>query len=296
MKLSYTFSGHESFPCRQFWLKKGYDFVRAGGHFSSNDAIVRLGVGKNMVASIQYWMRAFGLMDADGNLTQLAHALLADDGYDPYLEDIGTLWLLHYLLLVTEHASIYSLVFNELRKQRIDFTRKQVIDFLDRTNRETGINVSPKTLRTDVDVLIRTYLSVTGRTTNPEDDFVALLIDLYLVQRMERANEAGETVYRIESKDRDALPTEVLLFALLHQNRGDSFSFAQLMAGPNNVGNIFALTRNGLQRHIDRVVSSTPDVVFTDNAGIRELQFIRRPDPMVVLEGYYQNAQVFAFS
>ena len=23
----YTFSGHESFPCKTLWLKKGYDFV-----------------------------------------------------------------------------------------------------------------------------------------------------------------------------------------------------------------------------------------------------------------------------
>lgn len=25
----YTFSGHESFPCKTLWLKKGYDFVNA---------------------------------------------------------------------------------------------------------------------------------------------------------------------------------------------------------------------------------------------------------------------------
>ena len=27
MKNKYTFSGHESFPCKSLWLKKGYDFV-----------------------------------------------------------------------------------------------------------------------------------------------------------------------------------------------------------------------------------------------------------------------------
>lgn len=27
MNTNFTFSGHESFPCRSLWLKKGYDFV-----------------------------------------------------------------------------------------------------------------------------------------------------------------------------------------------------------------------------------------------------------------------------
>ncbi|MDX9931639.1 MAG: DUF4007 family protein, partial [Bacteroidales bacterium] len=26
--IKYTFSGHDSFQCRQLWLKKGYDFVK----------------------------------------------------------------------------------------------------------------------------------------------------------------------------------------------------------------------------------------------------------------------------
>ena len=27
--VKYSFSGHESFPCKSLWLKKGYDFVMA---------------------------------------------------------------------------------------------------------------------------------------------------------------------------------------------------------------------------------------------------------------------------
>ena len=49
-----TFSGHESFTCRQFWLKKGYDFLIAGHSFADPDAVVHLGVGKNMVSAIHY--------------------------------------------------------------------------------------------------------------------------------------------------------------------------------------------------------------------------------------------------
>ena len=44
-----SFSGHESFHCRNVWLKKGYDFLQLKHKFSEPTAVVNLGVGKNMV-------------------------------------------------------------------------------------------------------------------------------------------------------------------------------------------------------------------------------------------------------
>ena len=39
----YVFSGHESFPCKTLWLKKGYDFVVQGKDFNSPEAVIDLG-------------------------------------------------------------------------------------------------------------------------------------------------------------------------------------------------------------------------------------------------------------
>lgn len=61
----YSFSGHETFYCKSLWLKKGYDFLKKGNSFNNDDAVVKLGVGKNMVSSIRYWLKAFGLTKAD---------------------------------------------------------------------------------------------------------------------------------------------------------------------------------------------------------------------------------------
>lgn len=63
MANKHTFSGHESFPCKALWLKKGYDFVVAGKDFNRHEAVIELGVGKNMVAAIRFWMRAFGIIN-----------------------------------------------------------------------------------------------------------------------------------------------------------------------------------------------------------------------------------------
>ena len=117
--VKYSFSGHESFYCKSLWLKKGYDFVSANKNFNSEDAVVDLGVGKNMVASIRYWLRAFDLLDKKGNTTEIADYLFNnEDGRDPYIEDLGTLWLLHYLLVKTELASIYKLFFIGFQREK----------------------------------------------------------------------------------------------------------------------------------------------------------------------------------
>ena len=59
---SLKFSGHESFHCRPFWLKKGFDHIVSGKTFN-DQAGVELGVGRNMIASIRFWMKAFDLID-----------------------------------------------------------------------------------------------------------------------------------------------------------------------------------------------------------------------------------------
>jgi hypothetical protein len=49
------FSGHESFHCRPFWLKKGFDFMNTNQQFTDK-AGIELGVGKNMAGSIRFWL------------------------------------------------------------------------------------------------------------------------------------------------------------------------------------------------------------------------------------------------
>ena len=97
--IKFTFSGHESFPCKTLWLKKGYEYIKANRDFNSSDAVVHLGVGKNMVSSIRYWYKAFGL-NKDAESSWIADYIFDSvKGKDPFVEDIGTLWLLHFLLI-----------------------------------------------------------------------------------------------------------------------------------------------------------------------------------------------------
>ena len=90
--------------------------MNEGVNFSSPDAVATLGVGKNMVASIRFWFRAFGLSVNDIP-TSFAQSIFDKEcGYDPYLEDEGTLWLLHYFLLTHD---IIHILFAKIKQKSI---------------------------------------------------------------------------------------------------------------------------------------------------------------------------------
>lgn len=277
-----TFSGHETFQCRHLWLKKGYDFVSKDMSFTADDAVVELGVGKNMVASIRYWMRAFDLLGEGDKLTDFAHWLFSDEGKDPYLEDDANLWLLHYNLVRKGYASSYNLIFNELRKERIEFNKDSFIKFIQ--NKFDSV-ISINSLGTDFEVFIKLYVG-TESSKDKEDVVAGILPDLRLVRVIQR--EKQPTLYHIETNEKEELPEEVLLFALLSDaDIGLSVNLDSLERDYNSVGSIFAINRTGLVQKIESLCSRYHFLVYKDDAGVRELQFKSKPDPYEILKKYY---------
>ena len=176
MKTRLIFSGHETFHCKNLWLKKGYDFIKNNKKFT-NQAVIELGVGRNMVNSIRFWLKAYNIIDTkQENVTDIANFIFNDrDGKDKYIEDETTLWLLHYLLITNDYSSIYSLIFNEFRKIKPEFDKKNFISFLS----EKGINMNTNTSEKDFSVFLRTYYS--KKEKDIENSFSGLLSDLELV-------------------------------------------------------------------------------------------------------------------
>jgi hypothetical protein len=280
--LKTTFSGHDSFPCRNFWLKKGYDYVLSGKSFNDEDAVVVLGVGKNMVGAIRYWMRAFSLFQNQDELSELAHFIFNDEtGVDPYLEDDATLWLLHYHLVKTGLASTFSIIFNFLRKERIEFSKQNFIQFV---LRDFG-NQNENTLNTDFNVFSRMYIRNEERSKDREDNLSELLNELNLVDSFR--SEKTE-FYIIENRERDEIPEEIILYSILENTDFDlSVNFRTLESDINSVGNVFALNKHGIYSKIQALVEKFDYLIFNDQAGIKELQFKRKPTPFEVLNQYY---------
>jgi len=288
--IKYIFSGHESFQCRNLWLKKGYDFITNGKSFNDEDAVVELGVGKNMVSSIRYWMKAFNMLSAADELTPLAHKLLSDNGYDPYLEDEGTLWLLHYELVRKGFASSYSIVFNELRREKIEFTSSNFVSFVKRKSEiEKSFVANEKTIADDFSVLLKMYLRSDSTNKDREETFSGLLTELDLMKSYKK-EQGKEEFYIIENSNRSEIPDEIILYAILDNEEFESsFNINTIEQNKNSIVSIFAINRPGLYEKIENLSKKYSYLVLNDHAGIKELQFKVKPTSESVLEAYYAN-------
>lgn len=277
----YSFSGHESFHCKSLWLKKGYDYLLAGNHFTDIDSVAKLGVGKNMVASIRFWLRAFGLSQSD-ELTDIAEFLFdTEHGRDPYAEDLNTLWVLHFLLVVTGIASIYNLTFVEYQREKKEFSKDELRNFIKRkcSVPEQRNVYNENTIKKDIGVLLKNY--VAPKDLKNIEDFSALLIGLGLI-----VNKDSD-VYSYRVTEPEDIAPDVVLFALLTLSGGDktlSFDILQKLSL------VFCLPIVSLIEIIRKIEKLYPGmVVFSDNSGIKNVQFIGELNRFDVLDNYYDS-------
>ena len=262
-----TFSGHESFPCRFLWLKKGYDFIKKEYNFNSNEAPLHLGVGKNMVLAIKYWLDSFDLINENNN-NAMAEFIFDDvKGKDPFLEYIGSLWLLHAKLIMAEKASIYSLLFNEFQLTRVEFTKEHLFSFLKAKTIENNQLVADNSLRKDINVMLKLYVKETSVSRNYEDDLMSLFLDLDLITELDNLTKGGEKYYSIEKRDMRPIPKEIFLSViLLNNNYGKTITFNELLNGYNSPGNIFLLTGEGLLEKIRELEREYDFISYTEDA------------------------------
>ncbi len=276
----YCFSGHESFACKSLWLKKGYDFIQNGNSFNAPDAVVRLGVGKNMVSSIRYWMRSFGLAVNDRPQWIADYLFDTGKGKDPYMESLGTLWLLHFLLVSSSEATLYNLLFILFQRERKSFERHHVLNFVKRVMAEDCKQnlFNENTVKKDIGTLLQTY--VLPQKPKALDDYNTLLIDLDII----RAETDGKSyIFNIEGKRQ--LPWQIFLYAVLELKGKDNTVDYDLL---QEIGLIFCM--NDMEViEMCKIVEAhhLDDIRYSDTAGIRQLQFINELSSEEVLSEYY---------
>ncbi len=275
-----VFSGHETFKCKTHWLKRGYDFICEGGNFNDEDSVVRLGVGKNMVSSIKYWMKAFGFIDEDNRITEIAEYLLNEgSGADPYFEDMGTLWLLHFMLIDNAHATIYEKTFVDYHRGRTEIDKSKLHNNI-KTNCFDGIyskQYNESTINKDINVLIHNYCSATKESVEEKN---TLLLPLNLI-----IQGSEKDVWLFNSLHCKNIPVDIFLYAIVSRgNNSNSIPFELLQ----DLALIFCIDNNELVEMINKICAQySTDIVFSDNAGIKELQFKRKFEKFEILSTYY---------
>ena len=301
-KINASFSGHETFPFRYTWLKKGVDAVDTvkgkSTIFADDDATITLGVGKNMVRSIHHWCQTIGLIKGDGMgpdrrrllvPTKFGNRIFADDGFDPYLEDVATLWLIHWQLATNANrATTWFWAFsvfgqNEFRK---DTFISELINWAEKSTRN---RISENSIKRDVDCFLRTYVpSRLTKTTTMEDTFDCPLVELDLISDSPDGN-----TYRFHRGSKPALPTEIFAAALsefwdTRFSENNTLTFANIAYSEKSPGRTFQLDEDTLAEYLDRLESLTDGALrYDETAGMKQVYRDRKIASTELLHRYY---------
>jgi hypothetical protein len=273
-----SFGRHETFALRYSWLTKGFQaFDSNNAIFSSDESTIKLGVGKNMVNAIKYWLRATTILkDSAKSLvaTPIGKAIFSEGGWDPYLEDEATIWLIHWLLTINfELASAWYWFFNCFHKS--EFTSEEaseaLVDFV-------RINLSGKhserTVKQEIAMILRMYSPPRiNAKSQIEDSLDAPLTSLKLVMAAE-----GSHLYRSFASDQPNFPISVIGFAtneIFNQRQVEILPVNDLMYGQKYgvaIGSVFRLTESALLAKLENLVKRYPAVFqINETAGINQL-------------------------
>ena len=287
------FSGHETFPLRYGWLKKAYDRVVETGQDADNrtacwgeEAIARFGVGKNMVAAIRHWSKSTRIIKEKSGTsavrtTELGDLLFGKGGFDPYLEDIQTLWLIHWKLAAREEKTTWFWAFSHYPS--VTFGRNELIKKITRLVERRGWKkVAQTTIRNDVACFIRTYVARPSIQKSGYDEALeSPLTELGLIKAVGNKDD-----FRFVRGPKSTLGDGVFIYTLLdfwkRYRDVATLSFEAIAHAPGSPGRVFQFDENDVADRLSRLDDVTGGALrWSESAGLRqvvsEINFDKRP-------------------
>ena len=240
------FRAHETFSIRKGWLSKGMKhvlrdpYVFVSKEYNPMDV---LGIGSNMVKSLRYWMLAVGLSDsAKGKsaqyLTKFGRILYEND---PYIEEMGTLWLLHYKLARQQDiATSWYFFFNHF--QLSEFSKEDFTTALANYAKMNG-NSEPsiRSLDDDFYCIINTYMpryKTAPSKDEPESNMDCPLSELGLIDY----HNKKEKTYKKSIPAAHTIDPLVAVAAIIDNADGRrEIPLSEIQNKEGNLGKIFNL-------------------------------------------------------
>lgn len=266
--------------------------------FRKDGASVTLGVGKNMVKSIKYWCKAYKIIEeVEGEKgsfqpTQFAYDLLDNDGWDPFLEDPASLWVLHWQLFKPPcDAPVWYLAFNDFNQ--IEFTADDLIfaskEFKNR--HFPAKRLSDQSIAKDVNCLLRMYVERNPIKQLQEDSLDSPFTQLDLISAFGDAKR-----YMFNYGKKPTLPIEIIAWACLDYaskigDEAKTIALSRLLYEPGSPGQVLKLNEASLSYAIDKVSQVFNDIALTDTAGMIQFAFMSKPNLLAdkLLNRYYKR-------
>lgn len=170
-----------------------------------------------------------------------------------------------------------------VQRERTHFEKEQVLTYVKLRMAEAGkmTMFNPNTVKKDIAVLLQNY--TLPRKPQSNEDFSSLLIDLDLI----RQNSENKGYYfNLDGKRK--VTKEIFLYGLLklREQEGDNtISFDTIQ---EKVGLVFCMQDFETIEMLKQMANEYKDYfVYSDVAGIKQIQFVKDLDIKQVLDNYY---------
>ena len=282
-KIKTSFYGHEKFECKIDWLTKGLKaFSKNNKIFNPmniEEGIETLGLGVNMIKSLNHWMKVFGLIEKS-NFTDLGNILLERD---LYFENNDTLWLLHWNIVKNqERATLYNLFFNTIYPNK--FTKEDILNQVTSWLEQEDIKLSLTTIKSDIDVFIRMY-----RTNDRGKTSFNLFSELKLI------TEQSAGIYALNINNAADITDYAFTYILLdyieaiNRTRSESVSMDDIQRGKLSLQKSLCMGENTLYQKIYRLEQLTKGgLAYSEASGIRQIYINGLINKTTLLHGIYK--------
>ena len=306
---SFRFSGHETFAFRHAWLPKAYRLLkRDPSAFSNEDrAMIELGLGKNMVRALRFWVEAAGVArPASGRgleLTDFGHAIFGLQGFDPYLEDARTLWLLHWNLSARSEGVLFAWRFLLNHWPFPELTRSEALAAFVRESTKLGHSHSAVTLSQHLDVFLHTYLPGRSSKLGIEDSLDGPLVDLNLLQPVgERNTDFGrrETILAFRREPKSDITPALFDYCLADfwarfRNGEETLTQREVTLGACSPGQVFKLSEDDVRSRLEICAAfDTASPFLYQPSAVQGLISRRKGTASVTLADIYETELVDA--
>jgi hypothetical protein len=228
-----------------------------------------------MVAAIRYWLTATKVID-NGSITEFGEFL---NQKDIYLEDDASLWLLHLALVQNKElaTSVYWL-FNHFHQN--EFSAEEAGNAFLSYASENNWKGSEKTLKMDIQVILRMYAPHKSKKTQIEDMLESPLSLLGLIQYFD-----GKYHFSFGSKN---IPIEVVTHNINERFRNDkTVSVQNLMYGDNAFAPALKIREDELIAILEKITQKYNDYHLREDAGVFQLHKSITTDTYEYLKKYY---------
>jgi hypothetical protein len=304
--LNYRFSGHETFPCRYTWLPKAVRNLSDNPTlFSDEDgAMDSLGVGKNMVRAIRFWADAASVVSATKTRSEglvvstFGQNIFGKGGHDEFLEDIKTLWLIHWKFSTNIKEPLFAWHFMLNFWHRADFTRTEVLQAFHQEAERLEKRLSPVTLDHHFTTFLHTYIPTRSNKGEVlEDNLDCPLVELELIRKIgERASTDSmrrEAIYAFRVEEKPEISAELFAYCLAdfweqRFSQEKTIPFRQIAVGEGSPGQVFKLPEQALRERLETIERDSKGIFsYQESSALQQVIRQRQPNQQDLLDKIY---------